>query len=71
MTMAKTLEQASSRDRPAPSLAEALSVVDLASPTPEQAVAALRVLRQALADALAVSVEELQQRSVGHPAGRI
>ncbi|MFC3715181.1 hypothetical protein ACFONC_03325 [Luteimonas soli] len=65
------------RDRPAaspatsPSLAEALSVADHASPAPAQAHAALQVLRQALADALAMSVEELQRQSVGYPAGRI
>lgn len=58
-------------ETPAPSLSDALALADHASPTPAQAHAALQVLRQALADALAMSVDELQQQAVGYPADRI
>lgn len=64
------------REKPAqftatPSLAEALRLADDVTPAPAQAHAALQVLRQALADALAMSVDELQRQSVGYAAGRI
>lgn len=55
----------------APSLADALALADHASPSPAQAAAALQVLRQALADALAMSVAELQQQAVGYTPHRI
>jgi hypothetical protein len=58
-------------DTAAPSLADALALADHVSPSPAQAHAALQVLRQALADALAMSVDELQRQSAGYVADRI
>jgi hypothetical protein len=52
-------------------LAAALALADHASPSPAEARAGLQVLRQALADALAMSVDELQQQSVGYTPDRI
>lgn len=53
------------------SLADALALADHVSPSPAQSHAALLILRQALADALAMSVDELQRQSVGYVADRI
>lgn len=54
-----------------PTLAAALALADHVSPSPAEARAALLVLRQALADTLAVSIETLQLEAAGTPAGRI
>ncbi len=63
---------APTREPPAaPTLAAALALADHLTPSPTEAHAALRVMRQALADALAVTVSELQHQSAGYPAGRI
>ena len=52
-------------------LATALALADHASPSPAEARAGLQVLRQARADALAMSVDELQQQCVGYTPDRI
>lgn len=56
---------------PAMSLSDALALADHVSPAPADASAGLQVLRQALADALAMSVDELRQQSVGYTPDRI
>lgn len=52
-------------------LSTALALADHVSPSPAEARAGLQVLRQALADALAMTVGELQQQSVGYIPDRI
>lgn len=48
-------------------LAEALALADTPNPTPDDAAAALRVLRQSLADALGLSLAELAENAQGTP----
>lgn len=52
-------------------LADALALADHVSPAPAEASRGLQVLRQALADALAMPVDELQRQSVGYAPDRI